>query len=82
MLAGGVLLHQFVQTPNPRWLVAGLAVILALLATFRAAGADVRWEGEQAMRHDQPLPRSYLIPGLSLGLALLGLGVAAFLVLE
>jgi putative membrane protein len=83
VLAGGILLHQFVHTPNPRWLVAGLALMLVLLATFLAAGAYVRWKAvEQAMRLDQPLPRSYLIPVMSLGLALLGLGVAAFLVLE
>lgn len=80
VLAGGILLHQFVQSLHPRWLVSSLAVTLVLLASFLAAGAYLRWKGvEQAMRHDQPLPGSYLIPVLSLGLALLGLAVAAFL---
>jgi putative membrane protein len=80
VLAGGILLHQFLQSLHPRWLVSGLSVLLVLLATFMAAGAYLRWKAvEKAMRNDQPLPWSYLIPVLSLGLAFLGATMAAFL---
>ena len=80
VLAGGILLHQFLQSLHQRWLVSGLSVLLVLLATFMAAGAYLRWKAvEKAMRNDQPLPWSYLIPVLSLGLAFLGATMAAFL---
>lgn len=76
VLTGGILLHQFVQSLHRRWLVSGLSVLLVLLATFLAAGAYLRWKAvEQAMRNDQPLPWSYLISVLSLGLALLAVAV-------
>ena len=83
VLAGGLLLHQFVPNLHPRWLVAAMAVMLSLLAAYLAAGAYVRWRGvERAMRHDQSLPRSFLLAVLSLCLTLLALAVATILVLE
>lgn len=83
VLAGGLLLHQFVLNLHPRWLVAAMAVMLALLAAFLAAGAYVRWKGvERAMRHEQSLPRSYLLPVLSLCLTVLALAVATILLVE
>ncbi|MBC5783194.1 DUF202 domain-containing protein [Ramlibacter sp. USB13] len=80
MLAGGVLLHQLAHSLEPRWAVAALAVALALLAASMGLAAYFRWKHvEIAMRHDQPLPRSLLIPVLAFSVALMGLLVAVML---
>jgi putative membrane protein len=81
MLAGSILLHQLVPSLQPRWIVAVLAEAVALVAAFMGTAAYLRWKQvEIAMRHDQPLPRSLLIPVLSLSVAFLALVIALLLV--
>ena len=82
MLAGGILLRQFVVGFEPRWVVPLLAVgLLFLLSAFIGTGAYLRWKDiEIAMRHDRPLPPAVLMPVLSAALTVLALVIAAFLV--
>lgn len=57
VLAGGVLLDQFAMHMQPKLVLAGVAVALALLAAVLAASAYFRWrDNEIAMRHSSPLP--------------------------
>jgi putative membrane protein len=66
VLAGGVLLDQFAGHWNPRGLLVGVAISLALLAAVLAGCAYQRWKGNEiAMRHSAPLPGSPGIPVLS-----------------
>ena len=81
VLAGGILLHQFVVGFEPRWVLSVLAVGLALLSAFIGTGAYLRWKDiEIAMRHDRPLPRAVLMPVLSAVLTVLALVIAVFMV--
>ena len=81
VLAGGILLHEFVVGFEPRWIVPVLAVGLALLSALIGTGAYLRWKDiEIAMRHDRPLPRAVLMPVLSAALTVLALVIAIFLV--
>jgi putative membrane protein len=69
VLAGAVLLHQFETRLQPEWLRTVLGALLALLAGLLSLGAQMRWKQVQrAMRMDQPLPSSRLMPVLSASL--------------
>lgn len=66
LLAGGVLLEQFATRLEPRAVVIGLAIGLAILASALCAVAYVRWKAnETAMRHARPLPSTIAIPLLA-----------------
>lgn len=71
LLAGGVVLDQFVDTPA----VKVLAVALTLVAGAVCVVAYVRWRANEiAMRHDRPLPHGSTLPVLGV-ILLLGIAV-------
>ncbi len=78
LLAGGVAVHQLVapfQIPGVRTAI-GLGCIA--LAIVLAAGAYFRWRSVQrAMRRDEPLPVSRLVPVLSVGVGVIALFASA-----
>ena len=66
LLAGGVLLEQFATKLEPRILIVGLAIGLAILSSVLSTVAYFRWKANEiAMRHGQPLPLSIAIPLLA-----------------
>lgn len=72
LLAGGVLLDQFVTRLGPSSVTLSLAIGLTLLAAGLCAVAFVRWRANEiAMRMDAPLPFSLALPVLSGALLLL-----------
>jgi putative membrane protein len=78
MLAGGVLLEQFATRLEPRLVVVGLAIGLAVLSTVLCGVAYFRWKANEiAMRHDQPLPSTIAIPLLALAAAIVSAIIAA-----
>lgn len=81
LLAGGLLVHQFATKLEPEWINAAASSTLALLATLLALGAYVRWRSNEiAMRMEQGLPASPLLPLLSVAVALLGLAAMIHLI--
>jgi putative membrane protein len=83
LLAGGVLLEQFVTRIEPRLAVVALAVSLAVLAAALCGGAYVRWKANEiAMRHARPLPGSLIIPLLSTAALLVAATIALLLFLQ
>lgn len=83
LLAGGVLLEQFVTRIHPRFAVVALAVGLALLAAILCGGAYVRWKANEiAMRHARPLPASIIIPLLSTAALMVAATIAVLLLLQ
>ncbi|MEZ5646227.1 MAG: DUF202 domain-containing protein [Burkholderiaceae bacterium] len=80
LLAGGVLLDQLTIRNGPNPMVLGLALMLAAVAACLCAFAYVRWQvNERAMRMEQPLPPSAMMPALSLALVLCASGLAVFM---
>ena len=78
LLAGGVLLEQFATKLEPRLVVVGLAIGLALLSAVLSAVAYFRWKGNEiAMRHDRPLPATIALPLLALSAAIVSTIIAA-----
>jgi putative membrane protein len=66
LLAGGVLIEQFATKLEPHGALVALAVALAVLSSVLCAGAYLRWRANEiAMRHQQPLPHSFVLPLLS-----------------
>lgn len=73
VLAGALLVRQFITELQPRWLVVLLAVLLSMLAAALGGGAYYRWRNnEHAMRVAGSLPRPRLVPLLSVVLVALG----------
>ena len=71
LLAGGVLLEQFATRLEPRFVVVGLAIALAVLSSVLSAVAYFRWKAQEiAMRHDRPLPATIAVPLLALSAAI------------
>lgn len=61
LLAGAIALDQFVPPFRITGVLTALAVVLAVTGTVLAAFAYRRWARVQrAMRHDRPLPRTWL----------------------
>ena len=61
LLAGAVALAQFVPSFGIKGLHTALAVLLAVIGTVLAAFSYQRWATVQrAMRHDKPLPMTWL----------------------
>ena len=83
LLAGGVLLEQFATRLEPRVVIVGLALGLAVLSSVLCAIAYVRWKANEiAMRHDQPLPATIAVPLLALSAAIVAVVIAAVLWLK
>ena len=83
LLAGGVLLEQFVTRIEPRLAVVTLAVGLALLAAVLCGAAYVRWKANEiAMRHARPLPASLTIPLISVAALTVAAMIAMLLLLQ
>ena len=81
LLAGGVAVHQLV--PSPAAVSAVLAGLCVVLAAILAATAYPRWRRVQiAMRAGEPLPRSWMILGLTGGLLALIVAAAVLLVVS
>ena len=78
LLAGGVLLEQFATRLEPRSVVVGLAIALAILSSALSAVAYFRWKANEiAMRHDQPLPATIAVPLLALSAAIVSAVIVA-----
>ena len=78
MLAGGVLLEQFATRLEPRFVVVGLSLALAVLSSVLSAVAYLRWKANEiAMRHDRPLPATIAVPLLALSAAIVSAVIAA-----
>jgi len=83
LLAGGIFLEQFATRLEPRWIVVGVAIGLAILAGVLGTLAYFRWKANEiAMRHAQPLPSSIIIPLLSTVAALVAGIIAAIEILK
>jgi len=81
VLAGGVLLDQFAaHITYPKAILAGVALVLALLAGVLAGCAYFRWKGNEiAMRHSGPLPATIGIPLLSAAISGVAIALTALL---
>lgn len=81
LLAGGLLVHQFATKLEPQWINLAASSSLAVLAAFLAVGAYLRWRSNEiAMRMEEGLPASPLMPLLSAAVAFLGLAALGYLV--
>lgn len=80
ILAGSILLHQFADALQPRWVQFAASSGLAGLSAVLGGGAYLRWRANEiAMRLKKSLPRSLLIPTLSVATAILAAGTSAYL---
>lgn len=62
LLAGGVLLYQYGTRIEPIGLRLGLCTGLIMMLGALSLGAYLHWRRcDHAMRHDAPLPKSFLI---------------------
>ena len=78
LLAGGILLEQFATRLEPRVVIVGLALSLAVLSSVLSAIAYVRWRANEiAMRHDRPLPGTIAVPLLALSASVVAAVIAA-----
>jgi putative membrane protein len=78
LLAGGVLLEQFATRLEPRFVIVGLAIGLAVLSSVLCSVAYLRWKSNEiAMRNDRPLPSTIAIPLLTLSAAIVSGIIAA-----
>jgi putative membrane protein len=81
LLAGGVLLHQFASTLEPRVVLVSVAVALGLIAAVLSVVSYTRWRANEiAIRRHRPLPYSWVLPALA-GACLLTAAVLTFLLL-
>lgn len=81
LLAGGVLLHQFVSSLGPRPLIVVLSTILGVVAAALSVVAYTRWRGNEiAIRTGKPLPLGITIPILSGTLLLVSAVIAVLMV--
>ncbi len=82
LVAGGVVVHQLVESVDlraVRMLIAATAVVLAVVL---AVGAFVHWRSVQlAMRRNQDLPGNLLIPVLTAGTVLIAVIATGLVVL-
>lgn len=81
LMAGAVLLDQVATRYPGQKLMPMVALISSVIAALLSFFAFKRWKAnEMAMRHDQPLPASIFIPGVSIGLTIMAIVVAFALV--
>ncbi|MGW4365083.1 YidH family protein [Nocardia takedensis] len=79
LLAGGVAVETLVQSFQTVGLRRAISVSCLVLAVIVAVGAYLHWRRIRlAMDRDEPLPGTYLVPILSVGITLVSLlaGVA------
>lgn len=80
VLAGGLLVHQFVTRLQPPWAVAALSTVLVGCSGALAIGAYLRWRSNEiAMRHGHALPHSRLVLAMAVMVAALAAAAAALL---
>ena len=66
LLAGGVLLHQFAATLEPRVVLVSVSVALGLIAAVLSVVSYTRWRANEiAIRQGRPLPFSWILPALA-----------------
>jgi putative membrane protein len=76
LLAGGILLVQFVTALQPRGVVVLISVSLCIASAMASGVAYARWKANEiAMRNSQPLPSTTATPLLSAFLLILSLAV-------
>jgi len=72
------LLEQFATRLEPRFVVVGLAIALAVVSSVLSAVAYFRWKAQEiAMRHDRPLPATIAVPLLALSAAIVSAVIVA-----
>ena len=82
LLAGGVLLYQYGTRIEPIGLRLGLCSGLIMMSGALSLGAYLHWRRcDHAMRHDAPLPKSFLIVLLAAAVMVLAMITAGSLVL-
>jgi putative membrane protein len=82
-IAGAVALEQLVPSFTVHGVRAALSVLLALFGLVAAVGAYRHWaRSERAMRLGEPLPRSPLMLGLTIGLVVVAAVVAVTLLVQ
>ncbi|WP_062380258.1 YidH family protein [Pseudomonas abietaniphila] len=80
-LAGGIAVEAFTGDVFSPGLRRAVALSLLVLAMLVSASACIRWlKVERAMRQRKPLPLPVLVPILSLGGALVAVGLIVFLI--
>ncbi|MFQ6330936.1 YidH family protein [Nocardia sp. CWNU-33] len=83
LLAGGVAVHQLVAPFEVAGARTAIALGCVFLAVILGGGAYFRWRSVQdAIRRDEPLPRSLLIPILSIGTGVIAALASAAVVLS
>jgi len=83
LLAGGVLLEQFAARLQPRPVVVGLAVVLALLSATMCGLAYLRWRShEVAVREGRPLSGSLALPLTAAVMVAVAATIAAMIALQ
>jgi putative membrane protein len=83
VIAGGVLLDQFGTGLRPEWLRLVVSGTLVVTSGILGVAAFLQWRRNQlAMQLDQPLPRSWLIPGMAWLIWILAAGTTALLLLK
>ncbi|WP_041946742.1 YidH family protein [Variovorax paradoxus] len=82
VLAGGMLFYQFAARIEPRWLVDAVAIGSSIVGGLVAVAAYCGWcVNQAAMRREQPLPRSLLLPAMA-AFSVTVCGVAVLLLLS
>ena len=82
LLAGGVLLYQYGTRIEPIGLRLGLCSGLIMMSGALSLGAYLHWRRcDHAMRHDAPLPKSFMIVLLAAAVMVLAMITAGSLVL-
>lgn len=80
LMAGGIAVEAFTAEVFNPGLRKAVALALLVFALLVSASACVRWlRVERAMRQRKPLPLPLLVPILSLGGALVAVGLIVFL---
>ncbi|MGH9270293.1 MAG: YidH family protein [Ilumatobacteraceae bacterium] len=80
LLAGGVAVHQLVQSFGVRGTRTALALVAIGLSAVLAGGGYLRWvRVQRAVRRGEPLPPARLVPFVAV--ALVVVAVAAFLII-
>jgi putative membrane protein len=82
LLAGGMLLFQYGTRIEPLGLRLGLCSGLIMMSGALSLGAYLHWRRcDHAMRHNAPLPKSFLIVALAAAVIVLAMITAGSLVL-
>ncbi len=80
LMAGATAIHQFAHNLGPWQLRLTLVLVLFAMGALLGGSAYRRWaKAERAMRHDQDLPLSLLLPLLSVFAVVLAAMLAALI---